>query len=297
MPKIKAEFSWKVLIAIISFSSQAALSFPRPEAMLQGFEFTSAMVAGDSGEDYDFNGIAKLSDCSGSLVRFETSKKTDKGMILTNGHCVPQGTHEFIKPNAYLSNVKASRSFRFLRSNGQVGALSVNSTQILYATLTGTDLALYELALSYQDIESKYDVDALTISSERPVSNEPIEVLSGFWQRGYTCHIDQFIFKVQEDKYTWNDSIRFSTDGCHTIAGTSGSPVLSKATRKVIAISNTGNDEGQRCTQNNPCEVSQAGEVSFKRGLTYAQQTYVIYSCLNNNLKIDLSKPGCKLFH
>ncbi len=175
--------------------------------------------------------------------------------------------------------------------------MPVKSTKIIYATITGTDIALYELAISYEEIESKYDVDALTLSGERPAQNEPIEVLSGFWQRGYTCHIDQFIFKIQEGKYTWNDSIRYSTDGCHTVGGTSGSPVLNKATRKVIAISNTGNDEGKRCTMNNPCEVSPSGEVTFKKGLNYGQQTYVIYSCLNNQLKIDLSQAGCKLFH
>lgn len=297
MSKIRTSFSWAAFVAAAGFSSQAAFALPRPGEIFRTPELTSTLVAEDTLAEFDFNGIAKLNNCSGALVRYETSKKTDKGMILTNGHCVPQGLGGFIKPNAFIANSAVTRSFRFLKSNGNVGTDSVNSTKILYATMTGSDIALYQLALSYEEIEAKFDADALTISSEHPVLNDPIEILSGYWQRGYSCHIDQFIFKMQEDAYTWNDSVRYSEDGCHTIHGTSGSPVLSKATHKVVAINNTGNDEGKRCTMNNPCEVSPKGEVTFKKGLSYAQQTYVVYSCLTDTLEINLAKPGCKLFH
>lgn len=279
-----------------TLGSQSAFALPRPGEVLPDPALSALVVQDLQADGYDYNGISKLNNCSGALVRYESSKPDDKAMILTNGHCVP-AAGGFIKPNAFLFNTAANRSFKFLKKDGSLGTASVNSTKVLYATMTGTDMALYQLALSFKEIEQRYDVDSLVLSNQHPVLNDAIEILSGYWQRGYSCHIDRFIFKMQEDKYVWNDSIRYSTDGCHTIHGTSGSPVLSKATHKVIAINNTGNDDGQKCTLNNPCEVSSGGEITYKKGLSYAQQTYIVYSCLNAKLEIDLAKPGCKLFH
>ena len=295
--RMSMSFSCAALFAA-SLGSQSALALPRPGEVLPD-PALSALVSQDfQADDYDYNGISKLNNCSGALVRYETSKPDDKAMILTNGHCVPANTPAgFLKPNTFLFNTAATRSFKFLKKDGSLGTASVNSTKILYATMTGSDMALYQLSLSFKEIEQKYDVDALTISNQHPVLNDAIEVLSGYWQRGYSCHIDQFIFKMQEDQYFWNDSVRYSEDGCHTIHGTSGSPVLSKATHKVVAINNTGNDDGKKCTLNNPCEVSDRGEITFKKGLSYAQQTYIIYSCLNDKQELDLAKQGCKLFH
>ena len=39
----------------------------------------------------DFTGIAALSNCSASLVRYAESVSTDKALVLTNGHCYEGG--------------------------------------------------------------------------------------------------------------------------------------------------------------------------------------------------------------
>src|SRR6187551_503278 len=36
---------------------------------------------------HNFTGIVRLSNCSGSIVRWPDSKPADKVMMLTNGHC------------------------------------------------------------------------------------------------------------------------------------------------------------------------------------------------------------------
>jgi hypothetical protein len=46
---------------------------------------------------------------------------------------------------------------------------------------------------------------------------------------------------------------------------------------------------------NNPCEVDKDGNVTYQKGIGYAQQTYWIYSCRNAAGKIDLTTPGCLL--
>src|SRR3546814_2272200 len=59
-------------------------------------------------------------------------------------------------------------------------------------------------------------------------------------------------------------SVRY-TSSCNTIGGTSGSPVIDDATGKVVAVNNTGNEDGARCTVNNPCEVAENGTVTVRR--------------------------------
>lgn len=274
-------------------ASEAAMALPRKGVPLR---LPKNLPLVESSENYDFNGITKLSNCSGALVRFENSLPNDKAMMMTNGHCV-ETAGGFIKPNQYLKDTKDTRSFRFLKSNGELGSGSVKGTKILYATMTGTDLALYEVNATYAEIVSKFDVDALTISKDRPDRGQNIEILSGYWLRGYSCQIDNFVFELKEDKYSWKDSIRYSSEGCKTIHGTSGSPIIDPVSRKVIGINNTGNDSGERCTMDNPCEVSASGEVTYSKGVSYGQQTYIVYSCLDDAGKIDLQKAGCQLFH
>ncbi len=245
---------------------------------------------------YDFEGIVKLDNCSGSLVRFEHSNDADRAMVMTNGHCVPMGMFGgFIKPGEHLFRKPAKRSFKFLNHDGSLSQNSVVSTQILFATMTGTDVALYELELSYAQIKSRFEIDPLTLDSRRPTEGEAIEILSGYWQRGYSCQIDGFVYKMKEDAYTWVDSIRYSRSGCKTIGGTSGSPILSVNTRKVIGVNNTGSEDGKPCTMNNPCEVSAEGAVYAEKGLSYGQQTFRFYSCLNADGALDVRVRGCAL--
>ena len=121
-----------------------------------------------------------------------------------------------------------------------------------------------------------------------------IEIVSGYWDRGYSCAIDAFIYNLKEGDWLFKDSVRY-TDGCDTIGGTSGSPIIAKGTRSVIAINNTANEDGQRCTVNNPCEVNQEGTITVLKDKKYGQQTFNIYSCLSPDFGIDLTRAGCVL--
>jgi len=71
--------------------------------------------------------------------------------------------------------------------------------------------------------------------------------------------------------------------------------VIDDATGKVVAVNNTGNEDGQRCTDNNPCEVDVNGTVTVREGINYAQQTYGIVPCIGTGNQIDLNRSGCAL--
>jgi len=99
---------------------------------------------------------------------------------------------------------------------------------------------------------------------------------------------------MKEDVWTFTDSVRY-TQGCDTIGGTSGSPIIARGERRVVAINNTSNESGRRCTMNNPCEIDEAGQITVRKGVRYGQQTYQTYSCLTPDFRIDVNLPGCEL--
>ena len=71
--------------------------------------------------------------------------------------------------------------------------------------------------------------------------------------------------------------------------------MLANGTRTVIAVNNTGNESGRKCEVNNPCEVNKDGTVVYQKGYSYAQQTYWLYSCRDEQGRIDLDASGCQL--
>ncbi len=279
-------------LSIFLFSAQA---FALP--IHQKVDFKTAMAQFAPSADYNFLGTVKLEGCSGSLIRYENSKDTDLGLILTNGHCVSGDHGDMMNANEFISHRKEARPFRFLAADGTLKPGVEKSSELIFATITWNDIALFKLTLSYAEIKKKYGVDALVLDSKHPTEGTAIDVLSGYWQRGYSCKIEKFIFELREEPFVSKDSMRYSAEGCHTIHGTSGSPVIDQATRKVVGVNSTGNDDGGKCTMDNPCEVSANGDIFYQKGLSYADQTYLIYSCLNANLEFDLSTPGCKVYH
>ncbi|MET9830678.1 serine protease [Streptomyces sp. NPDC006385] len=238
----------------------------------------------------NFAGTVSLSNCSGSVVRFPDSEDNDPALVMSNGHCLETGMPG---PGQVVVDRASSRTFGLLNASGnRVGTL--RASKIAYGTMTDTDVAIYQLTTTYAQIKSSYGINALTMADTHPVAGTAITVASGYWKRLYNCNIDGFAYRLKEGNWTFKDSVRY-TSACNTIGGTSGSPVIDQATNKVVAVNNTGNEDGQRCTVNNPCEVDESGNVTVRQGINYAQQTYQIPACFGVDNKLDLSASGCVL--
>ncbi|MEU3409438.1 serine protease [Streptomyces sp. NPDC006670] len=237
-----------------------------------------------------YAGTVALSNCSGSVVRTPASQPDDPALVLSNGHCLETG---FPAAGEVLVNQASSRSFSLLNAAGSKVA-TLRASKIAYGTMTDTDVSLYQLTKTYAQIQSQYGIAALTLNDAHPVQGSSIKVVSGYWKRTYSCSVDGFAYRLKEGEWTWKDSVRY-TSSCNTIGGTSGSPVIDTTTGKVVAVNNTGNEDGQRCTDNNPCEVDQAGNVTVRQGINYAQETYVLVPCIGPGNQIDLNRPGCTL--
>lgn len=238
----------------------------------------------------DFAGTVALSNCSGSVVRVPQSQPTDPALVLSNGHCLQSGMPQ---PGEVVVDQPSSRSFTLLDANANDVA-TLHAARLSYATMTGTDVSLYELDTTYQEIESRYGIQALDIAPDHPTAGTDITVVSGYWKRTYSCSIDAFVHELHEGGWVMKDSIRYTPE-CDTIGGTSGSPIVNDATGEVVGVNNTGNTDGGRCTMNNPCEVDENGEVTVHEGINYGQQTYLITDCVGTGNKIDLGLPECEL--
>ncbi len=237
-----------------------------------------------------FAGTVSLSNCSGSVVRFPGSEDDDPALVMSNGHCLETG---FPAAGEVVVDQPSTRTFGLLNSAGsRLGTL--RASKIAYATMTDTDVSLYQLTTTYAQIKSSYGISALTLNDTHPTAGTAITVVSGYWKRTYACNVDGFAYRLKEGEWTWKDSVRY-TSACQTIGGTSGSPVVDNATGKVVAVNNTGNEDGGRCTDNNPCEVDANGTVTVRKGINYAQETYQIPACFGLDNKLDLSRSGCTL--
>lgn len=246
-------------------------------------------AAPDAPATPNFSGAVALSNCSGSIVRWQTSQASDPALMLTNGHC-----YNFMGAREVVVNKPSTRSVDLLNSDGSVAG-TISTITLRYATMFRTDVALYRLALSYQQVQSMYGVPAFTLGDAKPSpKSQAIQVLSGYHRIAYDCDLNGFAYRLHEDVWDWHKSLRYSDGGCQVIGGTSGSPVLD-ADRTQIGINNTINEDGDRCTFNNPCEEDRRGNITVHYHRGYGQQTWIFYTCLTNNNKIDLNKQGCRL--
>ncbi|WP_416972004.1 S1 family peptidase [Streptomyces sp. 4F14] len=235
-------------------------------------------------------GTVALSNCSGSVIRFPNSLDTDPALVMSNGHCLTAG---FPAPGQVIVNQANSRTFGLLNSAGtQVATL--RASKIAYATMTDTDVSIYQLTSTYATIRNNYGISPLTVQNTHPTAGTAITVASGYWKRLYSCNIDGFAYRLKEGDWTWKDSIRY-TSACQTIGGTSGSPIVDQATGNVVGVNNTGNEDGARCTVNNPCEVSESGTVTVRQGINYGQETYQIPACFTTGNQLNLNASGCIL--
>ncbi|MBP5866041.1 serine protease [Streptomyces scabiei] len=248
----------------------------------------AAMAAEPTLKTVSLAGTVQLSNCSGSIIRFPDSLDTDPALVLSNGHC-----SSLLDPGVVITDRSANRPFGLLDSSGaQVATLKAE--KLSYGTMTDTDVAIYQTTTTYAAIKSSYGVTALTLRDTQPTAGTAVTVASSAWKKLLDCNIDGFVHRLKEGKWTWKDSVRY-TSACQTVGGTSGSPVIDQSTGEVVAVHNTGNENGASCTLNNPCEVDPRGNVTVRKGINYGQQTYQIPACFTTGNQLDLNSAGCTL--
>lgn len=271
----------------------------RPRIVILGLATTlaaalvplTAEAAPSAAPGTDFTGIIALSNCSASVVRYGSSQPSDKALALTNGHCYERG---FLDAGQVIVNRRSTRSMTLLNPDASAAG-TVRASRVLYATMTKTDITLYQLEKTYAELAAQFGTVPLTLATSGPADGTAIAVVSGYWKRIYTCSVEETVPQLREYTWTWNESIQYHQPGCEVIGGTSGSPVIDKFTGQVVGANNTAYSDGTPCSLNNPCEVAADGTTHVETGAAYGQQTWWIYTCLTAGRTLDLNQAGCLL--
>jgi hypothetical protein len=234
-------------------------------------------------------GAVELQGCVGSVVRVPASRPKDPALLLTNGHCV-EGKRP--APGTALVNRPADRKVPIADRQGYPQA-TARANRLVYATMTGTDIALYRLDKTYAQLKAE-GAKVFRLGST-PV-RAGASLTMAYTSTRLHCTAEAVVPRLREGGYEQGHAIRYATGkDCAPWHGMSGSALLGSDGSTVVAIHNTHNEAGERCTDNNPCEVTAKGAVTSVRGRAYGQQVNLIAACVTEGSKLSLSRPGCTL--
>jgi hypothetical protein len=231
-------------------------------------------------------GVVDLTSCVGAVVRTPTARREDPALMLTNGHCVA-GDHP--APGAALVDRPADREVPIADREGYPQT-TARAVRLVYATMTGTDIALYRLNRTYAQLAAA-GAKVFDLTATPATAGTPVDAFTG--ARRLSCTVEAVVPHLREDGYRLDRSLRYAS-GCGLGPGNSGSPLIAADGRTVVGIHNTSNRDGERCTAGNPCEVAADGSVISVRGRAYGQQVSAIARCFHGSKPV-LSRPGCTL--
>ncbi|MER7015883.1 trypsin-like serine protease [Saccharopolyspora sp. NPDC000359] len=233
-------------------------------------------------------GAVELNGCVGSVVRGPESRPEDAALMLTNGHCV-EGDRP--APGGALVDQPADREVPIADPEGWP-RVKTRANRLVYATMTGTDVALYRLDKSYAQLEAE-GAKVFQLATD-PV-REGDALAMAYTSQRFGCTAEAVVPHLREGGYQQDDSIRYATtEDCAPWPGTSGSALLAPDGDTVVGIHNTHNRDGEQCTADNPCEVGPDGTETAVQGRAYGQQVHQVAGCLTGS-ELDLTRPGCTL--
>ncbi|WP_437056573.1 trypsin-like serine protease [Streptomyces sp. enrichment culture] len=237
----------------------------------------------------DVEGSATVGTCHGSVVRAATARPEDPALALTNGHCVPSGrpapgTAVVDRPADLDEPVEVYDSAGYPRTTAR-------ATRLVYATMTGTDIALYRLDKTYAQLAAE---GAKVFRLGTTPMRAGDQFLMARRVNRPLCTVEAVAPQLREGGYQQDDAVRYAPgDDCASRPGDSGAALLSPDGNTVVGVNNTSNRDGEECTEDNPCEVGRDGAVTAVQGRSYGQQVDRVAACLGAGSRWDPSRPGC----
>ncbi|MFJ6349954.1 trypsin-like serine protease [Streptomyces sp. NPDC092046] len=236
-------------------------------------------------------GAAKVGDCLGSVVRPPTARPQDPALALTNGHCVPSGRPAPGK--AWVDRPADLESPVTINDSAGYTRTTARATRLVYATMTGTDIALYRLDKTYAQLAAE-GAKVFRLSTTPMRKGDRLSM--AYNVNRPSCTVEAVVPHLREDGYQQDRAVRYATsDSCVSRPGHSGTALLASDGETVVGINNTHNRDGEQCTDNNPCEVGRDGSVTAVRGRSYGQQVHQIAACLTAGSRWKPTRPGCAL--
>ncbi|MBM3744300.1 MAG: trypsin-like serine protease [Acidobacteria bacterium] len=269
-----------------------------------GIPGTSFLLENRDGRSRAYSGVVRFGGCTGTFLKPVTGEVPPDApaYILTAGHCIElSGTNKVIVGEA-TSRFVATFGY-FIDTPDQQA--TVRSRRVAYSTMKGHDVAIVELEATHGELVRR-GYRPLELETGAPQPDEAVLVTGipsreipsdEVFLRQAACKLDGRATLVE---HTWTFHDFYRHDCADIKGGSSGSPMLSARTGKIVGVVNTstaGNvyfGGGFDCYLNIPCELRPAGPV-VSRETSYAAPTLGLERCFRPDGVFDLSLPGCPL--
>ncbi|WP_344867267.1 serine protease [Amycolatopsis ultiminotia] len=236
-------------------------------------------------------GTARIGACLGSVIRPRTARPDDPALALTNGHCI-QGDRP--APGTAVADQPAGLDQPVpIADRAGYPQTTARATRLVYATMTGTDIALYRLDKTYAQLSAEgAKVFGLATAPMRAGDH----LAMAYESNRPRCTVAAVVPHLREGGWQQDNSVRYApSDTCVSRPGYSGTALLTPDGNTVAGINNTSNRDGAQCTDNNPCEVGPDGTITAAKGRSYGQQVAPLADCLVPGSRLALSRPDCTL--
>ena len=165
-------------------------------------------------------------------MRTRSSRDDDPALLLTAGHCVPSFDEQAERPapgTALIDRPVTDGDVPILDEHGYL-LTSTSADRLVYATMTGTDIAVYRLDESYAQLAAR-GVKILRVTDASPHASDPVSLVLAA-DGTMTCHVEAIVPTLREGPWEQQDAIRLAAEsGCETYPGTSGAAVVASRWR------------------------------------------------------------------
>lgn len=219
--------------------------------------------------------------------------------LLTNGHCVGAfAANEVLRDEEHP---EWSATFGFFEDTAAAqDAVAVRRVGL--GTLKGADIGIVELDATLGTLERR-GYRPWKAADAPPSGSEPVVVVGAPLQeigtpdflRLASCAVDGVAPVVLERQWYWHDLARLRCEGIQ--AGSSGSPVISRVSGRVLGLVNTTTRLSGRlgdCALDRPCEPDGLGAAS-RTDTSYGVPLIGIGLCFDEDGALDLERPACPL--
>lgn len=247
----------------------------------------------DDAVDTGMMGFPAIEGCQSSIVKAAESRDQDPALLLTNGHCVPIVEPDRERPavGKTISDQPTDASLGFTDAQGYV-LTKAHIDRLVFATMSGTDVAVYRLDKSFAQLQDE-GVRVLKIAKKGPSAGDRVTLMTA---DPLSCQIEAVVPTLREDGYEQHDALRMKAgDDCETFPGFSGAALVAPDGETVVGINNSNNREGEKCTENGPCEVGAGGKIEVFTNQAYGQQVALLNDCITGGSGADLDAAGCDL--
>lgn len=308
LPLVRSR-SWAALLLAVTFGAIACpassasaqiRAVPTYGAIAGG---PSVLLSGADGSNAYRSVVRVLSRATCSGVFLATGDDDQRGddasaWVATNGHCVDfPGTNQVLRD---LPGRGGSVIFDFF-ADTQAWQLRAPIRRIAYATMKGQDVGLVELSLRVGDLRAA-GFEPWRPALRLPTADEPVVVVGAPLQRDArlaflriaACRLDGRAPMLLEHIWHWYNYDR--TNCADILPGSSGSPVISRQTGRVLGLMATTNDGAPwftACLIDSPCEPAGA-ESTPRDSASYVTPLLGIDHCFVGG-DLDIEAPGCPL--